>query len=192
MAIEESATVNLQLTQLIEANSIGEYATNEDFRRLFTEHASSLYLLSYLLTANHEKAEHCFVTGLDECLSGSPAFREWASTWARRIIVRNAIRMISPHINSRGTALGAPHLPGDRNLPTVPSQKSQFVDVLALRDFERFVYVLSVLEEYSDQDCATLLGVSRQDVRDARTRAFQQIAGYSRAAAVPADHLSDV
>jgi hypothetical protein len=39
------------------------YATSEDFRKLFTEGVSSLYLLSFLLTANHEKADRCFVAG---------------------------------------------------------------------------------------------------------------------------------
>jgi hypothetical protein len=36
----------------------------EDFRKLFNENAQSLYLLSFLLCANHEKAEKCLVEGL--------------------------------------------------------------------------------------------------------------------------------
>lgn len=48
--------------------------------------------------------------------------------------------------------------------------------VLALEPFERFVYVMTVLERYSDQDCSLLLGCARRDVVAARTRAFEQIA----------------
>jgi hypothetical protein len=41
--------------------------------------------------------------------------------------------------------------------------------------FERFVYVMSVLERYSDLDCSVLLGCARREVVGARIRAFQQI-----------------
>jgi len=175
----------------IPTNTRNEYATREDVRRLFTDHVRSLYLLSFLLTANHEKAEQCFVAGLDECMTGNPIFQEWARTWARRIIVRNAIQMIAPRIDSARAARGAFHSPGGGVPATMSSQDLQFADILMLEDFERFVYVLSILEKYSDQDCAILLGVSRQDIRVGRTHAFQQIADYSRVAAAPANDLLD-
>src|SRR5271156_4401159 len=38
-----------------------------------------------------------------------------------------------------------------------------------------FVYVVSVLEHYSDQDCLVLLGCALRDVIAARIRALQQI-----------------
>jgi hypothetical protein len=44
------------------------------------------------------------------------------------------------------------------NISRMPLQDAPFAIVLALEDFERFVYVLSVLERYSDQTCAVLLG----------------------------------
>jgi hypothetical protein len=48
--------------------------------------------------------------------------------------------------------------------------------VLELLAFDRFVFVMSVLERYSDRDCALLLNCSNVDVADARIRAFQQLA----------------
>ena len=48
--------------------------------------------------------------------------------------------------------------------------------VLALENFERFVFVISVLERYSDQECALLLGCSIQDIRETRVRALEHIA----------------
>jgi hypothetical protein len=33
----------------------GEYATADDFRRIFDENRNGLYLLAFLLTADHEK-----------------------------------------------------------------------------------------------------------------------------------------
>jgi hypothetical protein len=47
---------------------------------------------------------------------------------------------------------------------------------LKLPDFDRFVFVMSVLERYSDRDCALLLGCSSADIADARIRVFQQMA----------------
>lgn len=48
--------------------------------------------------------------------------------------------------------------------------------VLALGDLERFVYVLSVLERYTDQDCSLLLGRSLQEIEKTRHRALQYLA----------------
>jgi hypothetical protein len=47
--------------------------------------------------------------------------------------------------------------------------------LLELPAFDRFVYVMSVLEGYADHDCALLLGCPCADVVAARIRAFQQI-----------------
>jgi hypothetical protein len=55
-------------------------------------------------------------------------------------------------------------------------EQVEIAAVLALEPFERFVYVVTVLERYSDQDCALLLGCARRDAVAARTRAFEQIA----------------
>src|SRR5882762_3559879 len=41
--------------------------------------------------------------------------------------------------------------------------------------FERFVFVISVLEHYSEHECSVLLGCPRRDVIAARIRALQQI-----------------
>jgi DNA-directed RNA polymerase specialized sigma24 family protein len=55
------------------------------------------------------------------------------------------------------------------------SEREETVAILGLRPFERFVFVMSVLERYSDQDCSVLLGCARRDVVAARLRAFQQL-----------------
>jgi hypothetical protein len=48
--------------------------------------------------------------------------------------------------------------------------------VLRLADFDRFVFVMSVLEHYSEHDCALLLGRSARDIREGRTRALKELA----------------
>jgi hypothetical protein len=149
------------------------YASSDDFRRVFDEDMNSLYLLSFLLTADHEKAEQCFVSGLEDAVEGNPVFKEWARSWARRVIIINAVRVINPWpMEERGRSRSA-SVSGNSKAP--PVGQVELASVLALEPFERFVYVMTVLERYSDQDCSLLLGCARRDVVAARTRAFEQI-----------------
>jgi len=51
-----------------------------------------------------------------------------------------------------------------------------FARIVGLNSFERFVFVMSILEKYSDQECSLLLGCFRRDVINARTTAIQLLA----------------
>src|SRR4029077_13926208 len=72
------------------------YATCQDFLRIFDEDMRGLYQLSFLLTGDPEKGERCLVTGMEDCAKENRVFREWACTWAKRVIVQNAIREVQP------------------------------------------------------------------------------------------------
>ncbi len=48
--------------------STSRYVTVADYYRIFAEDMESLYLLAFLLTADSDKAEQCFVSGLGECI----------------------------------------------------------------------------------------------------------------------------
>jgi hypothetical protein len=159
------------------------YASCDDFRQVFDEDMNGLYQLAFLLTADHEKAEQCFVSGLDDVVKGNPVFKEWARSWARRAVILNAVRVINPR-TADGNSRGRFSLSSDsarsnsvaNNGKTLPAgQQAEIAAVLELDAFERFVYVITVLERYSDQECSVLLGCTRRDVVAARTRAFQQI-----------------
>jgi hypothetical protein len=149
------------------------YASSDDFRRVFDEDMNSLYLLSFLLTADREKAEQCFVSGLADAVKGNPVFKEWARSWARRVIIVNAVRAINPRPIEENRRSSAATVSSDGKTP--PVEQVEVAAVLALAPFERFVYVMTVLERYSDQDCSLLLGCARRDVVAARTRAFELI-----------------
>jgi hypothetical protein len=158
------------------------YATGSDFCRIFKDDMTSLYSLSLMLAADPEKAEELFVSGLDDCAASNPVFKEWARSWARRTIVKNAVRLIAP-----GPA-SANGVSSDAINRALPELSAEIYAVLALRPFERFAFILSVLEGYSDQDSALLLGCTRQSLIVARVRAEQQIA---RSAAVRERRQSD-
>ena len=148
------------------------YANAQDFCRIFAEDMSSLYRLSFLLTADREKAEQCFVTGLEDSTEGRPVFKEWARSWARRTIIQNAVRVVVPRpVGGSDWS----HAMARDNRRTMPVGRSEVSAILRLRAFERFVFVISVLERYSDQDCSVLLGCTRRDVIAGRVRALEQI-----------------
>jgi hypothetical protein len=51
------------------------------------------------------------------------------------------------------------------NNKTLADEQGEIAAVLDLGPFERFVYVMSVLEHYSDQDCSVLLGCRPRGTR---------------------------
>jgi hypothetical protein len=155
-----------------ENQKYAEYATAADFCRIFDKDMSSLYLLSLLLTGDHEKAEQCLVAGLENAVKRNTVFKEWARGWARRVIIQNALHIInpSPNVESR--------IPNSSSIETndnTPAERAEIAAVLRLTAFDRFVFVMSVLEDYSEHDCSILLGCLRRDVLAARVRALQQI-----------------
>lgn len=150
------------------------YATKADFCQIFNEEMQSLYTLGFLLTADPETAEKCFVRGLEDSAEGNPVFKEWARSWARRTIIQNAIRAIRPHPSERS---GSPNSLPDRNALDLGTEQPEITAILRLEPFERFAFVMSVLERYSDQECSVLLGCTRRDLITARTRALSQTAG---------------
>jgi DNA-directed RNA polymerase specialized sigma24 family protein len=154
------------------------YATSDDFCRVFEQRLDDLYQLSFVLTGNHEEAERCFVVGFEESIHASQVFRQWAHSWAKRSIIQNAIRALDPH-------------PTDVNsFPPTSTKHSQVRDariepfdinsILALEAFERFVFVLTVLEQYTDRECAILLNCPFQEVSKARFRAYEQVINLHR------------
>jgi DNA-directed RNA polymerase specialized sigma24 family protein len=155
------------------------YASREDFHTIFSEHLTELYQLSFLLTRNPARAERCLVSGIEDCVTGNRVFREWARSWAKRTIVQNAIRELKPRPSHSNSPLSGAIFPEIGQLWSGPGGHFAMDAVLGLEDFERFVFVMSVLEHYSEHDCGLLLGCSAREIREARTRALKQLIGAS-------------
>lgn len=143
------------------------YASKGDFCRVFESDMKRLYLLSFLLTGDRTIAEQCFVGGLRIAEEGNYVFKEWAASWARRAIIQTAIRTVRPL-----KAVEGPHSTPDQSTDHALLGRAEIAAVIELPVFERFVFVMSVLESYSDQECSLLLGCTRGDVAAARTRAL--------------------
>jgi len=164
----------LTLANNVSTQRFTDYAVAADFCRIFAQDMNGLYLLSFLLAGDREKAEECFALGLEDSMRSNRVFRDWARSWSRRMIIQNAIRMIEP---TPDYARGEPSLPTIGKGAEAESESDASLNaILSLGTFERFVFVISVLERYSDQDCSILLACSRRDVALARTQAAEHIA----------------
>jgi hypothetical protein len=146
------------------------------FCNLFRQEMEGLYLLAFLLTANPETAEQCFISSLEKCMEGIAVNEEWAHSWAKRVVIKNAIRLVAPSVHHSGSTV----LPRFRQKECEPSERSPdnrtLMGLLALGDFERVVFVMTVLEQLSDRDSALLLSCLPDKVRAARVRALQEMA----------------
>ena len=147
------------------------YATQDEFCRIFAEEENALYLLALLLTADASKAEQCFVAGLEDSIQGNRVFKEWARSWSKRTIIKNALRLISA---VPGQVNSAPHVSDLQGLPV--DLGDSLTAVLRLAPLERFVFVMSVLEGYSLQECSILLSCTKEEVAKTRARVLQNIA----------------
>jgi DNA-directed RNA polymerase specialized sigma24 family protein len=154
-----------------------------DFCQVFTDDMTSLYMLAYLLTLNGQKAEQCFVSGLDDSNKGNPVFKEWAHSWARRTIIQNAIQLVQPQPSPERASSDITfkdQVSANRERPFW-GERTELLAILELPAFERFVFVMSVLQRYSDGACASLLGCTPRDVVAARTRASRTFGNMSGA-----------
>jgi DNA-directed RNA polymerase specialized sigma24 family protein len=114
-------------------------------------------------------------SGIEHLIRGNRAFNQWAHAWAKRIVIENAIREVNPRpgvIHSYSSAIVFPY---EAQLSTPPGGHCALEAILALEDFERFVFVTSVLDHYSKHDCALLLDCSVLEIREARTRGLQKL-----------------
>jgi DNA-directed RNA polymerase specialized sigma24 family protein len=148
------------------------YANRADFCEVLERNTNQLYLLAFLLTANHKQAEQCFLSTVEEAFKEKAVFKNWALSWVKRSLIKCAIRTVEPATSARtekrdfwNTAEGA--TPGDAEIDAVTQ----------LAPLDRFVFVMSVLERYSAWECSLLLGCNARKVARARTRALAGLRG---------------
>jgi len=118
-------------------DSANEYDTPQDFCRVFTENLNGLYQLSYLLTGDDEKAQQCFVASLEHSVKANNVFKGWALSWAKRTIIKNAIRALQPQAADAGSSLPPSVVSENSKLRIVRDGHLEIDSVLALEDFER-------------------------------------------------------
>jgi hypothetical protein len=134
------------------------------------------YSLVLLLTASEEDAERCFTLGLDAwskaCRDLAPMGQEIAHEYVKRALVDSALQICAP-------ALG--WVPNDAGHDVWDEKElgnwSPWVAAITQLDpFDRFVFVLSVLEWYSDEECSDLLHCDPKEIAESRVQAASSVA----------------
>ena len=145
------------------------YAASTDFKGVFTEELTDLLRLSLQLTADAEKAETSVILAMKDCFFCCSVPKSHAHTWARRMVIRNALRLVwrTPNSILRESEFEIHLQPGDAEAEAL----RESVQVLSLPDLDRLAFVICMLERYSILDCAFLLGRTAQEVHDAIVRA---------------------
>jgi hypothetical protein len=152
------------------------YATRNDFCHIYIEEMNGLFLLSLLLTGDPQKAEQCFLSGFEDSVRNNYVFKERAHSWARRSIMLQAIRLLCSRPGEATESNGSRLSPLIGNVLAEVHAYPDFARIIALNSFERFVFIMSILEKYSAQECSLLLGCSRRDVINARAAAVHHLA----------------
>jgi hypothetical protein len=136
-----------------------EYATEQDYCEIFHREMQSFYQLALMLTGSHARAEQSFADALSDCLGGTATFKPWALSRSRLAVIERAINNAEPKLREAPVGLS-----------------KQIEAILQLDVLDRFVYVLTVLEQYSVRDCAILLRRRVPEINAARLRAMVAIA----------------
>lgn len=156
------------------ANETRSYATDDDFEQLFVAEITDFFRLSLQLTATAQKAHRCLIHAMRDCFGKSTISRGFARVWARRMIMRNAIRLVLGIDNDTASETESElHLQPSK-YRIVELQES--VAILELSDFDRLAFVICVLERLLILDCALLMRSSPNDVNAAIIRVTNRIA----------------
>jgi DNA-directed RNA polymerase specialized sigma24 family protein len=147
-----------------------DYAQVADFCEVFEKDMKPLYLLAFLLTANHKDAEQCFASVAQDWEANS-VFKAWIASWIKRRLVTRAIHIVFFDFARTGEQRnlwweGAEELRVSRAVNAVTS----------LEDLERFVFVMSVLEGYTSRECSLLLKCAAERIVPLWVQASRRLA----------------
>jgi hypothetical protein len=150
------------------------FAKALDFASIFVRDTGHLYYLAFLLTGDMASAASCFMCAFESCIEEPIVTSTWATRWSRRCIIKAAIGIMSPKPPVNG-------IPGSNSSETAERSDaaSPLCGVQSLSTFDRFVFVMSVLENQSKRECSLLLNCAANDVSSARIRACEQLASGS-------------
>jgi hypothetical protein len=125
---------------------------------------TKLYLLSFLLTGDKVLAEKCFSHAMDDYVaSQGVTLADWARGPGRIAVIQRAVQAVRPtpkRVHSLSFA------PGSR--PLLAAAHQPFSAITSLGAFERFVFVMAVLEGYSAEECAAFLECGLSDISATR------------------------
>src|ERR1700686_4599800 len=69
-------------------------ATPKDFQQLFAKEMTNLFCLAMHLTADADRAETCVILAIRDCFRNKILAKNRVHSWARRMVIRNAMRLV--------------------------------------------------------------------------------------------------
>jgi hypothetical protein len=168
------------------------------FCQVFNDELARLFSLALLLTADPVKAERCFISSLNDCACFPPLEKERVLFWSKRFIMHNAIRPIGGAFEDKKMST----IKGNVESTKPPALLSALAQ---LPRFERFVFVMSILEGLEDDEICSFLkfeGLEDEeicsflkcgsgDIAAARERALCALSGFDVAHCVSASAIRD-
>lgn len=150
----------------------------EAITQVYREHADALLALACRLTGSREDAEdvvHDVFVGLPEALRRYEESGRFGS-WVKRITARRALMQCRKRADRRETPTGIDAVPARES---IPDRRAVRMDVAAalnrLTPTLRAVFVLKVIEGYSHQEIAQLLGITAGTSETRLCRAMAQL-----------------
>lgn len=152
------------------------FATSTDFCNIVVKELRSLHKLAFLLTTNYAQAQECILLALDHAFEEQGVHIEWAQCWTKRAVIKNAIRIVfgDAALTERTREHWVDSEPGSL-------ASSMINGITRLAPLERFLYVLSVLEKFSDRECSVMLSCCLDDVAEGRIRALRRLPTFDAA-----------
>jgi len=151
-----------------------DYANWSDFCQVFESNEKEFYLLAFLMTADDQMAEACVLVAMEESCKERNIFRGWEKVWSKRCIIIKAISAIASRPLSRDRRLE------DGGTRLRELELGNFLGaVVRLEPAERGVFVVTVLERYSVQECSLLLGRSPDSVKDLKLQAIGHLSEFA-------------
>jgi len=139
---------------------------------MWLDEMAELYLLAFMLTADKVTAEQCVLDAVDEYLISSElSLIDWVKSRARHAVIKCAVQRATP----KAKAVYTWSVPGGTRA-SISSSHQPFAVITALSAFERFVYVLTMLEGYEVDECADVLKCLPAEVVAAQRLSHQLVA----------------
>ena len=144
-----------------------ERCSPSDYKALFASSRERLCWLCFTLTGDEELSQRAVDAAFEQTLKGAEqVFREWMSSWARRLLIKFCIATVRPAIarddqricSCQDQVLGSFDSASLANFVNLPADELQ-QRLLQIPVLPRFVFVLRALEGYTRHDTALLLGI---------------------------------
>src|SRR5437879_5784186 len=112
--------------------------------KVFEEHQAELYWLAFLLTGDREHSAEAVTRALDFKDAGNRTFRGFMVSWARKLVIAEALAAIDSELRESALRLQASDPAEPASLPSPGLVGVEYARPITTQEFERAVLALDV------------------------------------------------